>query len=1047
MKNKPINIFLLVLFLNGIILSQQININRIEQMPNIPSPYEMRDWKESACGYDSLVFNFNLTGQYLPLVWINSNTINYPAHNSFGLHTVVGTSDPASAEAINCIPALIGASLVGIDKSNQNGNNFVLMAEEWFNKINGENVYLNHPNTITGDDWWYETMPNVFFYQLNSLYPGTGDFDNQFVKVADTWLKAVDAMGGSDTPWKVPNLNHRAFDLISLTPNDNGVKEPEAAGAIAWILYNAYKETGEPKYRIGAEQSMEFLNSLTSNPSYELQLSYGVYAAAKMNAELGTNYNIEKMMNWCFNIGPLREWGSILGNWGGYDVSGLIGEVTGNDYAFTMNVFEQIGALVPLVRYDDRFARAIGKWVLNAANAARLFYPNYLPDDHQDSEIWSHQYDPDSYIAHEAMRKEVGSISPYATGDAVSGGWGQTNLTLYGSSHVGILGAIIDTTNVQKILRLDLLKTDYYHDAVYPTYLYFNPYDQTQIVDVTAGTSQKDFYDAVTNTLLQTNVSGISQITIPANSAIVLVIIPSGGNISYALNKTLVNGIVIDYNSGKTINNYPPRIKSLASAKYLLQFGDSTNIYCTAADPDSNDLSYSWSSSNGTINGDGELINWIAPDTEGIYRVKCNVKDGNGGETADSVKIEVVKVINSLPVIEKLLAVPRKLYLGESSELKCAAMDPDSDALTYSWSSGYGNYTGSGSKVKWTSPNSEGNYKIFCMVTDSKGGTAEDSITIEVRDSLKNQNGSLVAYYPFNGNANDESGNQNNGTVFQAQLVNDRNGISNSAYSFDGINDYIEVANNSSLNFQTSITADFWIIVKSFYDREEYPLSHGNWENRWKVSITNKKIRWTIKTDNGTKDLDSETELTLDSLYNVAVTYNGSDMEIYLNGKLDAFSNFSGLLLQTDIDLMFGQVLPGNSNYNFKGILDDIRIYDYAISREEVQNLFGTPTSVLENTNNMLPNSNYLFQNYPNPFNGRATIRYNLIKTEFDKLDIYDILGKKVKTLINEELNNGVHSVSWDASNDNGEEVSSGIYFYRLILPAYISSKKMILLR
>ena len=1047
MKNLPINIFLLVLFLNGIILSQQININRIEQMSNIPTPYEMRDWKETTRGYDSLVFNFNLTGQYLPLVWINSNTINYPAHNSFGLHTVVGTSDPSSAEAINCIPAIIGASLVGIDKSNQKGNNFVLMAEEWFNKINGENVYLNHPNTMTGDDWWYETMPNVFFYQLYSLYSGTGDFDNQFIKVVDTWLKAINAMGGSDSPWNVPNMNHRAFDLINLIPNDNGVKEPEAAGAIAWILYNAYKKTGESKYRIGAEQSMEFLNSLTSNPSYELQLSYGVYAAAKMDAELGTNYNIEKMMNWCFNVGPLREWGSILGNWGGYDVSGLIGEVSGNDYAFTMNVFEQIGALVPLVRYDDRFARAIGKWVLNAANAARLFYPNYLPDDHQDSETWSHQYDPNSYIAHEAMRKEVGSVSPYATGDAISGGWGKTNLTLYGSSHVGILGGVIDTTNVEKILRLDLLKTDYYHDPAYPTYLYFNPYDQTQIVNVDAGSDQKDFYDAVTNTFMQTSITGKTQINIPANSAIVLVILPSGSNISYELNKTLANGIVIDYNSGKTINNYPPRIKSLAAEKYLLQLGDSTNIYCTATDPDSNQINYSWSSDHGTISGDGEFISWIAPDTEGLYTITCNVSDGNGGETLDSVKIEVVKVINSLPVIKKLTVVPRKLYLGESSELKCTASDPDSDALAYSWNSVYGSFTGSGDEVKWTSPNSEGNYKIFCMVIDGKGGTAEDSITLEVRDSLKNQSGNLIAFYPFSGNANDESGNQNNGTVFQAQLVTDRNGVSNSAYSFDGINDYIEVANNSSLNFQKSITADFWIIVKSFYDREEYPLSHGNWENRWKVSITNKKIRWTIKTDTGIKDLDSETELKLDSLYNVAVTYNGADIEIYLNGRLDAFTNFSGSLLQTDIDLMIGQVLPGNSNYNFKGILDDIRIYDYAISREEVQNLFGTPTSVMEDKNNVLPHSNYLYQNYPNPFNGRAIIRFNLVKREFVKLEIYDILGKKIKTLINGELNGGIHSVSWGASNDNGVEVSSGIYFYRLVLPGFVSSKKMILLR
>jgi len=574
-KCLVVQIVLLIGFTNMDITSQQINISRIEQMPNLPSPYDMRDWKQVTIGYDNFVFDFNLSGQYLPLIWLNTNTINYPAHNSFGLHTVVGTLFPGSAEAINLLPAVISASLVGLDKSNQNGYNWVLMIEEYFNKQNGSDVYLNHPTGSNWDDWWYDTMPNIFFYQLYDMYPNTGDFEYQFTTVADRWLKAVEVMGGSTTPWRKPNMNYRAFNLITMTPYSSGVLEPEAAGAIAWIQYNAFIETNDPNYRIGAEWAMEFLDGLTSNPSYELQLAYGVYLAARMNAEIGTTYDVEKLIKWSFNVGPLRSWGAILGQWGNYDVNGLIGEVNGsNDYAFLMNTFEQVGALVPLVRYDDRFARAIGKWVLNASNAARLFYTNYLPDQNQDSEEWAHQYDPNSYISHEALRETQYGQSPYATGDAVSGGWGMTNLALYTSSHVGILGGIIDTTNVEKILKLDLLKTDYFHDMSYPTFLYFNPFNENKMVDLYVGNGLYDIYDAVSNTFLMNGITGTTTITIPSDEAVVAVVTPSGGTITYALDKMLIDGVVVDYRSGQVVPNYPPRIKSLAADRTIILLGD-----------------------------------------------------------------------------------------------------------------------------------------------------------------------------------------------------------------------------------------------------------------------------------------------------------------------------------------------------------------------------------------------------------------------------------------------------------------------------------------
>ncbi len=429
--------------------AQQIPISRIDLMPNRPQPYHMRDWKQVALEYDAFVFDFNKTGQYLPLIFWRNPAINYPAHASFGLHTVVGTRYPGSAEAINVLPAVISASLAGIDKSNQGGYNWALMCEEYFNLANNALVYLNHPSGGNWDDWWYDTMPNIFFYQLYDLYPHTGDFDFQLTSVADRWLSAIYAMGGSTTPWAVPYMNYRAFNLMTMTPYAANPREPEAAGALAWLLYNAFKETGQTEYRVGAELCMEFLSNWNTNPSYELQLPYGAHIAARMNAELGTQYDLPKIVDWCFTTtGNVRNWGAIVGNWGGYDCSGLIGEVSSNDYAFTMNTFEQIGALVPMVRYEERFARAIGKWVLNAANASRLYYSTSLPAENQDSEFWAFQYDTTGVIAYEALREFNPNnpvYSPFATGDAVVGGWGYTNLSLYGASHLGILGGIVDS--------------------------------------------------------------------------------------------------------------------------------------------------------------------------------------------------------------------------------------------------------------------------------------------------------------------------------------------------------------------------------------------------------------------------------------------------------------------------------------------------------------------------------------------------------------------------------------------------------------------------
>lgn len=522
------------------------NIDRVKLMPNIPSPFDIRDWKKVARDYDALVFNLNLTGEFLPLVRLDDSKTNFP-RVSFSLSSYVGGVD--GSEAINCIAAVVGATLVGIDKTREPGGyNWVLMCENWFNKDNGQNLYLNGKSASTGSSFWYELLPGILFYQLAYFYPNTGDFQNETHIVASRWYDACVAMGGSNESF--PNFNWTAFDFNNVKPVFNEIwREPDSAAAIAWLEYMAYVKWGDRKYLTAADWAIRFLQERTENPFYEVLLPFGTYTAARMNAELGRNYDVQKLIDWCFGPSNARPgWGVIAERWGGYDCHGLVGSMTppaGEGYAFTMNTFDMACALVPLVRYDTRYARDIGRWMLNLANNARLFYPNALPADHQSSAFW--KGDPNHVVAYEGLRMYWLDKSPYATGDALRSGWGSTDFGLYGSSYVGFLAGIVETTNVTGILQLDCLATDFYHAPAYPTYLYYNPYNANKTVEVNVGPEAKDLYDAVTKKFLKRNVTGLIGLALPKDSAALVTIAPADGKITYEGNKMFINGIIVDY--------------------------------------------------------------------------------------------------------------------------------------------------------------------------------------------------------------------------------------------------------------------------------------------------------------------------------------------------------------------------------------------------------------------------------------------------------------------------------------------------------------------
>jgi len=93
------------------------------------------------------------------------------------------------------------------------------------------------------------------------------------------------------------------------------------------------------------------------------------------------------------------------------------------------------------------------------------------------------------------------------------------------------------------------------------------------------------------------------------------------------------------------------------------------------------------------------------------------------------------------------------------------------------------------------------------------------------------------------------------------------------------------------------------------------------------------------------------------------------------------------------------------------------------------------------------PENYALRQNYPNPFNPTTTLRYDLPEQGFVHLTIYNQLGKPIRTLINREESAGYKSVMWDARDDYGKQVSTGIYFYRIEVNGFSQTKKMVLLK
>jgi len=543
----------------------QTSLPRIDQMPELPQPLKIIDWKKKAIQFDSLVFNFNNQASYGPLIWLDSSGRNFD-QATFGLYTVIGDARQGPEknngefhEALTSLNSLVSAGLLRIDKTSQHGFNYVKMAQNYFNSDNQWNIVMNNTNPDVamlgggyGRDWWYDVYPNVLYYGVAALFPDVENTDFIQRMVAEQFYKADSVLNG--------NYDYSYFDYAQMKGMRNQIPlQQDAAGGHAWVLYSAYRKFGGERYLKGAKSAIQALVNQKESRFYEILLPFGAYTAARLNAENGTTYDVTRLLNHIFDGCQSKDgrygWGVIAEKWGDYDVYGLQGSITdGGGYGFFMNSVVMAWPLVPLVKYEPQYARAIGKYMLNVVNASRLFYPDQIEEKYQ----WLPQLKDltNGIIGYEGLRKAddmnnpaLKDISPVAIGDGpewVAGQPQESMFSLYSTSIAGVFGAIVNKTGVEGILALNCNATDFYAENKYPVYLYYNPYEEAMTVTYSSDNSI-DLFDIVSKRYLAKGERGNVSIKLPAGEAALVVVLPAGTRLKAGGSKIKAGDTVIAY--------------------------------------------------------------------------------------------------------------------------------------------------------------------------------------------------------------------------------------------------------------------------------------------------------------------------------------------------------------------------------------------------------------------------------------------------------------------------------------------------------------------
>ncbi len=209
----------------------------------------------------------------------------------------------------------------------------------------------------------------------------------------------------------------------------------------------------------------------------------------------------------------------------------------------------------------------------------------------------------------------------------------------------------------------------------------------------------------------------------------------------------------------------------------------------------------------------------------------------------------------------------------------------------------------------------------------------------------------LVAHLPLRGNANDVSGNGNHGMVIGAGLTADRFGHADCAYRFDAVNDYIELANERNFDLRNftiamhvkistlpapprPMSAGKYTVISKGENGGNFTVDLTKWEG-----VSYGSVSYSQRTVSGIWTGGSAGTISLNRFHHIAMTGEGAVLRLYLDGQLKLEKTNVGPRLLNDTPVLIGRSAGAVSPNWFKGVIDDVRIYNRALSAPEIYEL------------------------------------------------------------------------------------------------------------